>query len=103
MACPNAYTHRHQVLANFLTHTFSEIRDATGLFNRLPALERPSFHEVRALGSHLYERAGYDTKDVQELMAHTDEIMTKRYQAGFETRWTEINLRMPSAVIGREF
>lgn len=64
---------------------------------------RPSFHEVRALGSHLYERAGYEVNEVQELMAHTDEIMTKRYQAGFETRWTEINLRMPSAVTGREF
>jgi hypothetical protein len=68
---------------------FSEARDVTGL------------HEVRALGSHLYEIAGYDIKE--ELMSHTDEEMTKLYQAGHAEQWTAINLMLPTSIIGRGF
>lgn len=91
--------HHAQVLPDYLSRAFAEVRDATDLFTGLPAKARPSFHEIRALASHLYEKAGYTTSQVQELMAHTDEKVTERYMAGHETRWTEIEVVMPNEVI----
>ena len=42
----------------------------------------PTLHEIRALSSHLYAKAGYQVTAVQELMAHTDPDMTRAYQKG---------------------
>lgn len=95
--------HTHQVLADYLSEKFSEARDATGIFKDVPVAQRPTFHEIRGLSSHLYKSAGYETTAVQELMAHTDEKMTMRYQAGHAERWTEIGLKLPSKVMGRGF
>lgn len=95
--------HSHQVLPDYLSKKFTEVRDATGLFKDVPAVQRPGIHEVRALSSHLYELAGYDIKAVQELMSHTDEKMTKIYQAGHAEQWTDIHLTLPIAVLARGF
>lgn len=113
--CPFILSHRHQrryrsslrkhpaqVLPDYLSRAFAEVRDATDLYTGVPAKSRPSFHEIRALASHLYEKAGYTTGQVRELMAHTDEKITERYLAGHETRWTEIGIVMPDHIIAGE-
>jgi integrase len=69
----------------------------------MPTKQRPTFHEIRGLSSHLYKQAGYKISAVQELMAHTDEKMTRHYQAGHETHWTEIDLNLPKEVLSRDF
>ena len=44
--------------------------------------ERPTFHEIRALGSWLYEQQKFSTDYVQLLMGHATAEMTERYQDG---------------------
>ena len=78
--------HRAQVLPEYASKAFNAARTEaakrTNLFDGLAAREMPTLHEVRALSSHLYARAGYDVSLVQELMAHTDLDMTRAYQKG---------------------
>jgi integrase len=95
--------HHYQILPDYLTRAFAEVRDATGLYEGIPTAARPGLHEVRALSSDLYRRAGYTTADIQQLMAHTEEKITEGYLAGHETQWTEIGLVMPAEVMGGEF
>jgi len=95
--------HHYQILPDYLTRSFAEARDASGLYDGVPTKARPGLHEVRALSSHLYDRAGYSKKDIQQLLAHTDEKVTEIYLAGHETQWTEIGLVMPAEVMGGEF
>ncbi|MEX2125102.1 MAG: hypothetical protein WD795_14500 [Woeseia sp.] len=48
-------------------------------------------HEIRALSSYLYAKAGYEVSAVQDLMAHTDPDMTRAYQKGHARKvrvWT---------------
>lgn len=95
-------THIAQVLPKMLGDTFVEVRDATGLFDGIDVKMRPTFHEVRSLASWLLGRH-YQTREVQQLMAHTDEEMTKRYQAGHDVAWTDINLKLTADAIGGAF
>lgn len=46
--------------------------ERTNLFDGLAARELPTLHEIRALSSHLYAKAGFEVAAVQDLMAHTD-------------------------------
>ena len=95
--------HANQVLPDYLTRAFSEARDESGAFDGVSSKARPSFHEIRALGSHLFNKAFGEgrRKDVQILMAHTDEKITKHYQQGHETHWTEVELSLPEGVLER--
>lgn len=86
--------HRAQVQPEYLTRAFSEVRDDLGIGKNDAKATRPTFHEVRALGGHLLEKAGYSTKDIQILMAHTDEKMTRHYLAGHETAWTAVSIAL---------
>lgn len=95
--------HWAQVLPRRLSDAFTECRDAAGVFNHLPPDKRPTFHAVRALASHLYKVAGYDVEAVQTIMAHTDREMTEHYQAGHAVVWTDVDLVLPRAVLGRGF
>lgn len=99
----DARIHSHQVLPDYLTRAFADTRDASGAFDGISPRARPSFHEIRALASHLLNEAGHDTKDVQVLMAHTDEKITKHYQQGHAMQWTEIDLNIPAELIKGEF
>jgi len=96
-------THHCQVLPRIFSDAFVEARDATGLFSGLEKRQKPTFHEIRALGSHLYGKAGYDIGRVQELMAHTDAEMTEHYQAGHEIQWTDIDMTISEKVLGGSF
>ncbi len=74
-----------------ITKAFSEVRDRLGICSDLPPRERPSFHEIRALGAKLYEQAGYPQKWINLLLGHQTEEMTTLYLSRHEVKWIEVN------------
>lgn len=84
--------HVTQIIPDYLTKEFSKARDKTGLFSGLEAYTRPTFHEVRGLGAHLYEINGVPKHKIQALLGHADPDMTERYLAKHQDRFTEICL-----------
>lgn len=85
-------THWTQVTPDYLTKAFSKLVDSLDVFSKLPPEQRPTFHEIRSLGSWLYKKNGYDNKTyVRPLMAHADEKTTEEYQSGHEVTWIEVS------------
>lgn len=70
-----------------ITRGFASARNRSGLFDDMPAKERPTFHEIRSLGAHLYRESGVDP---QALLGHTDAKMTAHYLDGHGTEWTVV-------------
>jgi integrase len=71
--------HWTYVNERYLTRAFAEARDKVERFAALPERERPTFHEIRGLGSRLHESRGRARKDIQELMTHSDPRTTMIY------------------------
>ena len=71
--------HWTYVNERYLTRAFGEARDQVERFAALPERERPTFHEIRGLGSRLHESRGRPRKDIQELMTHSDPKTTTIY------------------------
>lgn len=69
-------------MPDYLTKEFSKARDAAHAYDHVPAGERPTFHEIRALGAWLYEQQGFAQEYIQGLMGHADVKMTEHYQSG---------------------
>ena len=94
--------HPSQVLPEYASKAFYEARTAasskTDLFAGLSAREMPTLHEIRALSSHLYARAGYEVAAVQDLMAHTDPDMTRSYQKGHARKVLRVEMTVPYSV-----
>jgi integrase len=94
--------HPAQVLPEYASKAFNRARQTamrrTDLFAGLANRELPTLHEIRALSSHLYARAGYEVTDVQDLMAHTDPDMTRAYQKGHARRVLRIEMILPWSV-----
>ncbi len=68
---------------NYLTNAFADARDASGFYAHLTPDELPSFHEIRGLGSRLYEEAAkVEAEEIQRLMAHGDLRTTQIYLQG---------------------
>ena len=86
--------HWSQYPLNKFSADFRELRDKSGIFDHLPKAQRPTFHEIRSLGSWLYEKAGFNTDYVQQLMAHGDEKMTEYYQSGHEKKWVQVRAEL---------
>lgn len=82
-----AKEHWTQVREEYLTRAFEKARDATGLFKDWEPGIAPGFHEIRSLGGHLYEKAGYDKGYIQSLMGHTSSKMTQHYLNGHEIQF----------------
>jgi len=80
--------HWSQVLPEMLSREFQEVRDRLGLFNHLSAERRPSFHEIRALGAHLYQQAGIDP---QVLLGHTSQKTTRVYLDRHQVEYLEVD------------
>lgn len=78
--------HHTQVLEDQLTHAFQEARDRSGFYRDLEEGNPPSFHEIRALGAHLYEKAGIDP---QPLLGHKDPATTRIYLDHHEIEWIQ--------------
>ncbi|WP_336669487.1 phage integrase Arm DNA-binding domain-containing protein [Enterobacter asburiae] len=69
-------SHPTQIAPDYLSRSFSSLRDKLGLCDHLPLDERPTFHEIRALAAHLFDSQGIDP---QGRMAHSDAKSTKIY------------------------
>jgi len=83
--------HWTKLTPNNFTAVFREVRDQCDSMNNIPRKNRPTFHEIRALGSWLYKKQGFDNKTyIQPLMAHADQKMTEHYQQGHEERWITV-------------
>ena len=81
--------HWAQVRGDYLSKLFTKVRDTIPEIASLPSEERPSFHEIRSLGGHLYEQQpNVDRNFVQRLMGHTHEKMTAHYVERHDL-WTE--------------
>ncbi|MCE0760717.1 phage integrase Arm DNA-binding domain-containing protein [Marinobacter sp. G11] len=83
--------HWTKLTPNTFTAEFRKTRDKCESFKKMPREARPTFHEIRALGSWLYKKQGYDTETyIQPLMAHADQKMTEHYQQGHEREWVRV-------------
>lgn len=86
--------HHTQVLPEQLTRAFAAVRDAVGVGSDNP----PTYHEIRSLGGALLREAGWTKQQVQELMTHSSEAMTKHYLDGHDAPWTDVR---PGLVLHR--
>lgn len=84
-----AKTHWSQVRPETLSKEFAFYRDQIPEIAALPAEQRPTFHEIRALGGHLYLQAGFTEDYVQTLMGHSTAKMTAHYTDRHGPEWTE--------------
>lgn len=86
-----ARVHHTQILPEQITRAFETARDATGLFQCLPAdQDPPSFHEIRSLGMDLYRKAGWPQERIQLLAGHENPEMTRHYLEGRERPWEAV-------------
>ena len=68
--------HVTQLHPDYISRSFSKIRDLVGCCNHLKPEQRPTFHEIRALAAFTFKTNGIDP---QTRMAHTDAESTKIY------------------------
>lgn len=78
--------HKYQLDPNYLSRSFSKLRDMLELFDHLEPAQRPTYHEIRALSARLFTDQGIDP---QGRMAHTDSKSTKVYIRD-HLEWTEV-------------
>lgn len=76
--------HPFAVTPSYLSKAFRKVRDKVKAYADLPEEERPTFHELRALGIHLYEQAGYAEEYVMALSGHAKKETYERYRKDFE-------------------
>lgn len=69
-------SHPTQIAPDYLSRSCSAVRDKLGICSHLTMDKRPTFHEIRALAAHLFDRQGFDP---QGRMAHSDAKSTKIY------------------------
>ncbi|HEY5805030.1 MAG TPA: tyrosine-type recombinase/integrase [Lysobacter sp.] len=79
-------THHTQVLPEQLSRAFAGARDDAGVAGENP----PTFHEIRSLGGALLQEVGWTLQQVQALMGHTSETMTKHYLDGHDSPWSVV-------------
>jgi integrase len=79
-----AKPHPFAILPDYLTKQFRKWRDESGVYNHLKPRERPSFHNIQALGIMLYFKAGYPKEYIMALAGHATEVMTNHYIDGHE-------------------
>jgi hypothetical protein len=84
--------HVTQVNRKFLSRKFSFFRDLAGVKRFVSPGQRPTFHEIRSLSIHLYDKQGYNP---QIRAAHTDARSTEIYKSG-HTKWVQV----PAAELG---
>lgn len=59
----------------------------------MPAVQRPTFHEIRTLGDSLYLEQGFSKEYVNLLMGHTSQKMTDEYTDQHQN-WTECSAKL---------
>lgn len=63
----------------YLTRAFKAARDQVPHLAALPERQRPTFHEIRGLGSRLCLERGMTKSAIQELMTHSSQKTTEIY------------------------
>lgn len=74
--------HWTYVNPGYLSKAFAAARTQAGLYEHLQDGERPSFHEIRGLGSRILKAHGVNERDIQALMTHSDPKTTEIYLQG---------------------
>lgn len=80
----DAKPHPFAVTPEHLTKQFAHCRDLSGAYDHLEPEQRPTLHEIRALGIWLYEKAGYPAEYIMALSGHAGEAMFQHYKEGHE-------------------
>lgn len=80
----------HGVTPDNLTKTFQRLRDKTKLFAGVSPRARPTFHEIRALSSHLMESQGIGKDQIQAIMAHAEASTTEIYLGDHAEKWVSV-------------
>lgn len=96
---PLGKDHAFKLTPNMLTKAVAKARDKavdedgeTLLFADYGAGERPTLHELRSLGAHLYREKGYDEEYIQALLGHATAKMTAVYLDGHkEVEYDEVS------------
>lgn len=90
---PEGMEHWAQLSDERLSRAFAEIRDRLGLYKDIPKdKQAPSFYEIKALGTRLYEEAGWPTSRIQALAGHQKEDTTQVYLDRHKEKWVEVVL-----------
>ncbi len=78
--------HITQVNRKYLSRVFSTLRDQAEVKKSASVECKPTFHEIRGLSIHLYDKAGHDP---QARAAHSDSRSTKIYKEG-HVQWVQV-------------
>lgn len=78
----DAAEHWTEIRPAYLTKAFQKAREASHYYDHLRDEEKPTFHEIRGLGSRLSLAVGMSASEVQALLAHTDPKTSKIYTMG---------------------
>ncbi|WP_353214431.1 tyrosine-type recombinase/integrase [Salinisphaera hydrothermalis] len=81
-----AKPHPFALTLDYLSKAFSAARDKAGAYNHLPLNQRPTLHELRALGIHLYREAGFEDEYIGALSGHAGKKMIDHYAKDHEER-----------------
>lgn len=80
--------HWTQVTPEMISREFQSVRNSLPEFQGVPEEQRPTFHEIRALGIKQYKDKG---EDPQTLAGHSTSKMTKNYDSGHaDIRWMAV-------------
>lgn len=74
--------HWTYVNPDYLSKAFAEARDQVEQFASMPERTRPTFHEIRGLGSRVYQAQGMTEQAIQALMTHANKRTTEIYLDG---------------------
>jgi len=78
--------HPTQVAPDYISRSFSKLRDRVGVASTLPEDHRPTCHEIRALSAFLFNQQGIDP---QARMAHSDAKTTRVYTEN-HIEWVQV-------------
>jgi integrase len=79
---PDSKEHHTYIRPDYLTKAFFTARTEARCHEHLRPEERPTFHEIRGLGSRTCEQLGMKESEIQILMAHADKKTTDIYLNG---------------------
>lgn len=85
--------HHAQITGEYLGKEFKKIRDSIQEIKNMPSTQRPTFHEIRALGGAQYLEQGFSKEYVNLLMGHTSQKMTDEYTDQHQN-WTECSAKL---------
>lgn len=87
--------HWTSVTTGYLQKRFSAARKAANPYPGYSTDEQPSFHEIRALSTWIYEKKlNFSHEYVQKLAGHSSGEMTTDYQEGHEIEYQEVAAEM---------